>query len=59
MNNKKETEELITAVGAIAESLGVFLKELERSGFDRGESISLCNTYLRTILMQNNGGRDE
>jgi hypothetical protein len=57
MNNK--TEEVVTAIGAIAESLGVFLKELERSGFDRGESISLCNTYLRTLLTQNNGGQNE
>lgn len=57
MNDK--VEELITAVGAIAESLGVLLKELERSGFDRGESIALCNTYLRTLLENNNGGQKE
>lgn len=57
--NNNNVEEVITAVGAIAESLGVLLRELERSGFDRGESISLCNTYLRTILMQNNGGQSE
>lgn len=57
MNNK--TEELVTAIGAMAESLGLFRRELERSGFDREESIALCNTYLRTLLTQNNGGQNE
>lgn len=56
---KNKTEELVTAIGAMAESLGFFRKELERSGFDREESIMLCNTYLRTLLTQNGGGRDE
>lgn len=57
MNNK--TEELINAIGAMAESLGLFRMELERSGFDREESIMLCNTYLRTLLTQNVGGQNE
>lgn len=54
-----KTEELITAIGAMTESLGLFRRELERSGFDRGETIVLCNTYLRTLLTQNNGGQSE
>lgn len=57
MNNK--AKELVTAIGAMAESLGLFRRELERSGFDREESIMLCNTYLRTLLTQNNGGQSE
>ena len=54
---KNKIEELVTDVGAMAESLGLFRMELERNGFDRGESIALCNTYLRTLLTQN-GGND-
>jgi hypothetical protein len=57
MNNK--TEELVTAIGGLAETLGFFRKELERSGFDRSESIMLCNTYLRTLLAQNVGGQND
>lgn len=57
MNNK--TEELVTAIGGLAETLGFFRKELERSGFDRSESIMLCNTYLRTLLTRNVGGQNE
>ena len=45
--DKNDIEKMITALGAMAELLGVFKKELMNNGFDDGESLALCIEWMR------------
>lgn len=48
-----EVKQLITAVGAMAEMLSEFTKQLQKNGYSRAEAVALTHTYLKTIVIQN------
>lgn len=56
---KDNIEDFIAAIGALAESVALFKQELERCGFGKDETLSLCNTYLQTVLIKASGGQNE
>lgn len=53
-------EDLITAVGALAEMLGLYRTILVKSGFTREEAIELCKAYQDSMINGNKkgGGND-
>lgn len=55
----EETQKFIEATGAIAEALSLLLRELLKRGFTRAEAISLCQTYLETIITMPNNIKED
>ena len=51
MNNG--AKEILIALGATSEVLGIFRDQLITNGFTREEAIDLCKTCLSTILTKN------
>ncbi len=49
-------EQVVTAVGAIAEFLGLLMKNLEKNGFSRPEALILCSQAMTAMLNRNKGG---
>ena len=44
-----DVRHLITAVGAMAEILSEFTKQLQKNGYSRTEAVALTHTYLKLI----------
>lgn len=45
--------ELLTAVGALAEMCGLMRDELMRNGFSRREAVAMTTEYLKTVTTPN------
>ena len=41
---------LMTALGAVAEMLGFFYGELKKQGFDDIQSMAFCTEYMKILL---------
>lgn len=52
MDNK--VNEIVTAIGALAETLRILRESLIKNGFTRAEAFELCRTYLSTTLRDAN-----
>lgn len=48
---KDEVKQLVTAIGAMAETLGLFYKELRKNGFSAEESFKLTQTWMVETLI--------
>lgn len=57
MDNEKVSKMIIT-IGAIAETLGEFVKSLMSNGFTREEANRLCNTYLQAMIIDAKGEKN-
>jgi hypothetical protein len=58
MNQNENLKLLLDSLGAISEVLNAFRDSLLENGFTRQEALSLCNTYLRTLLQCTNGNAE-
>ena len=47
-------DKLLVSIGAIAEMLGLFKRELLKNGFTDKEALVLTNTFLREQMSNNN-----
>lgn len=56
MSNK--AQELINALGAMAETSGILLTQLVKNGFTRDEAVDMCKTYLAAAITRNSGGNN-
>ena len=56
MDDNMDIQKLLTAVGSLAELLGVFKKEMKRNGFEDWEIVTLCGKLMDSIL---GAGRNE
>ena len=45
-------KQFIQGLGAIAESCGILRDQLISNGFTRTEAITLCRTYLQSLVTQ-------
>ena len=52
-------KKFITGLGAIAESCGILRDQLISSGFTRTEAITLCQTYIQTLVTKAKGNPNE
>lgn len=48
-----DVKQLVTAIGALAETCCEFTKQLQKNGYSRAEAVALTHTYLKTIVTQN------
>ena len=48
-DTEKRVKELLDAVGALAEFLGVYRNTLIKCGFTRSEAVEMCKDYARTV----------
>lgn len=44
--------ELLTAIRAVAELMGVYRDSLMQNGFTREEAVELCKTYTFALIMK-------
>lgn len=44
--------ELLTAIRAVAELMGVYRDSLMQNGFTREEAVELCKTYTFALMMK-------
>ena len=49
----------INGLGAVAESSGILRDQLIRNGFTRTEAITLCRTYIQSLVMNAKSGPNE
>ena len=48
-DTESKVKELLDAVGALAEFLGVYRNTLIKCGFTRREAVEMCKDYARTV----------
>ena len=48
-DTESKVKELLYAVGALAEFLGVYRNTLIKCGFTRREAVEMCKDYARTV----------
>ena len=52
-------KELVTAIGAISETLGLLRESLIKNGFTRQEAVQMCNTYLATTVSNGKNNQND
>ena len=55
--DNNQIAELLTALGGIAEMLGVLKLELKKNGFSDRETLYLCGKYVESLF--NQGRKDD
>lgn len=50
-----EVTRVLDALGAIAEALGVFRRELIANGFSESDAVGMCAEYMVATFCPNNG----
>ena len=50
-DTESKVKELLDAVGALAEFLGVYRNTLIKCGFTRREAVEMCKDYARTVTV--------
>ena len=56
MQSNDFVNQLINAVGSIAELMSVFYKSLLQNGFSESQSIYLTKEFMISTMKQSNGG---
>ena len=56
MLNQPKPQDILNSIGAIAEMLDAFHKQLINRGFNEGDALYLTGEFLKTIINPKQGG---
>ena len=56
MSNQPKPQDILNSIGAMAEMMDAFHKQLINRGFNEGDALYLTGEFLKTIINPKQGG---
>ena len=57
MPNQPKPQDILNSIGAMAEMMDAFYKQLINRGFDKSDALYLTGEFLKTIINPKQGGQ--